>query len=130
MILWQAMAEHRAAVIEDDCIDLTRRRTQHPADHLAEETHLLCGPGQDQGAGVGHVPTFSQDHAVGDELDVAGREARESRVAFILRRATIDVLGADTRCDEFVAQVNAVANTGTETNCLPTFAVLVPAAYD
>ena len=42
----------------------------------------------------GHVPALGQHHAVGDDLDLAGRQPRQDGVALVLRRVAVDVFGA------------------------------------
>jgi hypothetical protein len=126
----QAMAEHCTAVIEDDCINFARCRPQHAADHLAEQAHLLRGSRQDAAADLGHIPAFGQYHAIADNVDLAGCEARQGRVAFVLGRSAVDVLGPHSRFIEPIAQVDRVADTGREAYGFAPLAKLVSRADD
>ena len=105
-------------------------RPQHAADHLAIQAHLFRWPGQNAAADLGHVPAFGQHHAVGDDLDLAGGEAGERRVALMLGRAAVDVFTAHAGLDELVADVDAVSYADGEDHGLPALAVLVPMRDD
>ena len=129
-ILGEAVTEHGAGMIEDDRVGLAIGRAQHAADHLAIEPHLLGRPRQDAAADLGHVPAFGQHHAIGDDLDLAGRQARQRRIALGLRRGAVDVLGAHAGLDELVAEMDRVRDVDREADGLSALAVFVPVRDD
>src|SRR5262249_1055774 len=65
MILGQAMAIDRAAVVEDDDVVLARRGTKATADHLPEQAHLFGRTREDDAADLGTIEPLRQHHAVG-----------------------------------------------------------------
>ena len=83
-----------------------------------------------QAADLGHVPALGQHHAIGDELDLAGCQPRERRVALGLRRAAVDVLGAHAGFHELVAQMDRVRDVDREGDGLPPLAEFVPVGDD
>ena len=64
VILDEAVAKHRAGMIEHDGVGLALGGAQHAADHLPIEPHLARRPRQDAATDLGHVPAFGQHHAI------------------------------------------------------------------
>ena len=129
-VLDEPMSEHGAAVVEHDGVNLARSRPQHAADHLPEQAHLLRRTREDAAADLGHVPALGQHHAVGNELDLAGRQPRERGIAFGLGCCSVDVLGANAGLDEFIAQMDRMRDVDREGHRLAALAELVPVRDD
>ena len=129
-ILDEAVAEHGAAVIEHDGVGLAVGRSQHAADHLPVQAHLLRRARQDAAADFRHVPALGEHHAVRDELDLAGCQPRERGIAFWLRCRAVDVLGAHAGFDEFIAHMDRMRDVDGEGHGLPALAELVPVRDD
>ena len=62
------MTKHSAGMVENNGVGLAISWAQHAPDHLAIQTYLFGRARQDKAAAVGHVPAFSQHHAVGNKL--------------------------------------------------------------
>src|SRR5262245_31995160 len=117
-------------MVEDYRIDFARRRTQRAAHHLPEETERFGRSRQYQAADVGAVPTLGQHRAVGDELDLAAREAAQNFVALVDRRLAVNVLGHDSASPEFVADMHRVLDAGGEADGGTALPQLVPVGDD
>ena len=77
------MFEDSARVVEHDGIGLARRRSQHAADHLPIQAHMLRRAGEHDARHVGLVPPLGQHHAIRDDLDIAARQAGQDGLAII-----------------------------------------------
>src|SRR5262249_22120803 len=129
-ILGEAVAVHGAAMVENHCVGLALIRPQHSADHLAVKSHLLGGPRQNAATHGGHVPAFGEHHAIGDDLGLTGRESIQNGLALANRCCSIQVLGADTGLEKFVADMDRVLHTDSEADGPPTLAVFQPMLDD
>ena len=96
-VFHKPVPKHRARVIEHDGVVLARGRAQDAADHLPEQTHLAGRTREDAARHFRHIPTFGEHHAIGDKLDLAGRQSLKRCVALGLRRRAVDMFGADCR---------------------------------
>src|SRR5215469_482329 len=126
MVLGQTMAEHGAAVIEDDRVGLAVSRTQHTTDHLPEQTQLPGRSCQDAAADRRAVPALDQHRAIRDDLGLAGCQPHKDRLALSRRCLPVEMFGADTELLELVADMDAVLNADSEAHGSTTLAVLQP----
>jgi len=117
-------------MVEDDGVELARRGSQHPPDHLPVKAHPLRRAGEDATTDIGQVPAFGQHHARAHDVDVSGRETRKRRVTLRLGCRAIEVLSADAGDDELVAQVDRVLDVDREGDRLPALAELMPMTDD
>ena len=124
------MAVHSAAVIDQDEIGLAWRRSQSASCHLPEQTDLFGRSSKNDAADRRQVEAFGQDHAVTDDLGLAGRQPGKDCIALAFGRAAIQMLGANAGFDEFVLHVDAVGNVDTEHQSLLTLAMFVPVGND
>ena len=95
-ILDEAVPEHRAGVVENDSVELARRRPKSRPIICRYSPIFFVGRARMPHANRWQVPTFGQDHAVGDQLGLAGREPCECRIALRLRRRAVNVLALHT----------------------------------
>src|SRR5262249_16631051 len=72
LVLNEAVTKDGATMIEHDGVGLARRGPQDATDHLAKQSHLLGRPGEDAAAHFWKVPALSENHAVGEDVDLAG----------------------------------------------------------
>jgi hypothetical protein len=63
-------------------------------------------------------------------LDLPAGEASERSIALRLRRVAVDVLGAHSRFQEFIADMDGVPDTDRKADGAPALAVLVPVLDD
>lgn len=82
VILDKTMSEHGPAMIEDYRVNLAGGGPQRAPNHLAIEAHLARRPGENLASDLGHIPTLGQNHAVGHQLDLTGREPLQRCIPF------------------------------------------------
>src|SRR3546814_9700234 len=72
------------------------------------------------------IPSFGQDHAVGDNLDLAAIVGREDAPSLAILHVSVDHGGRDASVPKCISNVNGMSDSRTEYYGLPAGGFLLP----